>query len=834
MLLNTSPITISTEAQIFNYTYVVLNVVYKGKIIKTRKKYHLISGWAKGMQKRKWLWLSLMLLLLVVYWNCLPYPLFDNPTSIVLTDSNDQLLGARIAKDGQWRFPHRVQVPEKFERAIITFEDKRFHKHFGIDLIGLGRAIRQNMKAKTIVSGGSTISMQVMRMARNAERRSVWNKLIEMVQATRLEIKYTKQEILALYASNAPFGGNVVGLETAAWRYFGKAPELLSWSEAATLAILPNAPALIHPGRNRSALLAKRNRLLKRLLDNTTLDSLTYQLALNEPLPEKPLPLPQLAPHLLDRISLQPQQLHTTRYQTTLDNNLQAKIDQVLQRHYKVLKSNGIHNAAVLVADVETAAIRSYHGNIRGVGKTHEEYVDVIPAPRSTGSILKPLLYASVLDEGLFLPQSLVPDVPTMLSGYRPENFNEQYDGVVSTQQALVRSLNVPIIRMLQAYGLEKFHFQLQKLGFKAINQSATHYGLPLALGGAEVSLEELVSVYASLARTVNHFADQSGQYNPADFKSIHFLKTATDKEQITLQEQAPYFKASSLWLMLEAMKAVERPTSEGSWETFQSSRTIAWKTGTSFGFRDAWAIGLDSKYIVGVWVGNADGEGRPGLVGVKAAAPILFDVFKLLPSAPNWFDPPYDELLEFEVCSTSGYRPTIHCPKDTVLAPQTATNLTTCPYHKKVFLDSTATYQVWRTCAAEAAIVQQPWFVLPPIEAFYYKTKHPNYEDLPPYAPECTHPTATANMELIYPRHYAKIAVPKDYTGALSSTVFKVAHRNPTQAIHWHLDETYIGTTTDFHEMELQPTAGKHQLSLVDATGERLERTFEVVVRSE
>ncbi|MEM6699633.1 MAG: penicillin-binding protein 1C, partial [Bacteroidota bacterium] len=532
------------------------------------------------IKKYKFYWLATSIIFLLLYYLSLPKTLFNDPTSIVLEDQNGKLLGARIAKDGQWRFPENDSLPSKFIVAITEFEDRRFFSHWGVDPIGIARAIQQNIKAKAVVSGGSTISMQVIRMARKREKRSLWNKVMEMILATRLELRYTKEEILQLYATHAPFGGNVVGLETASWRYYQKSPFLLSWSEAATLAVLPNSPALIHPGRNRTALLEKRNRLLQRLYENQKLDSISYQLALEEPLPDKPLPLPQFAPHLLDRVGLMKLQKGRSRFQSTLNADLQKRALKVLQRHHNQLKNNYIHNAAALIADVETGEILVYIGNVVGAGEEHGEQVDIIPAPRSTGSVIKPLLYASMLEEGIISPQSLVPDIPTQLSGYRPENFYEQYDGVVTSKRALVRSLNVPIIRMLQEYGLEKFHFQLQKLGFQHINQPPQHYGLPLVLGGAEISLEEITGVYASMARTLNAFPNRSGQYAKGDFRTLHFLQKEPNSEETKLQNEPTHFSTSSIWQTFDAMRAVERPNSVGEWESFASSQKIAWKTG--------------------------------------------------------------------------------------------------------------------------------------------------------------------------------------------------------------------------------------------------------------
>jgi len=790
------------------------------------KTYHFL--W----RKHRWKTLAGLLVLGLWYALCLPRPLFDAPTCMVLEDRDGRLLGARIAADGQWRFPYQTEVPEKFVQAIVEFEDERFFWHPGVDLLAIGRALEQNIRNGEIVSGGSTITMQVIRLARKSPPRTLWQKVVEAIWATRLEVRFSKNEILAHYAAHAPFGGNVVGLEAASWRYFGKSPELLSWAEAATLAVLPNAPALIHPGRNRQALLEKRNRLLQRLHEKGLLDSTDLDLAKAEPLPDKPLALPRLAPHLLDRAYLEHisgKKAQRTRIRTTVDAQVQQSVNQILERHQSLLRNNDIHNAAALVLDVETGEAIAYAGNVLSAGATHQNQVDVIPAPRSTGSILKPFLYAAMLQEGQLVAQSKISDIPMQLSGYRPENFHEDYDGIVSAEQAIVRSLNVPLVRMLQDYGLEKFHYKLQQLGLSTINRPASYYGLPLVLGGAEATLWDLTGAYASMSRTLKHFYDFNGQYDPNDFRAATYLYQKADREESVLQNQAPVVNAAAIWLAFQAMQEVQRPNSEGQWQQFSSSRRIAWKTGTSFGFRDAWAIGVDSRYAVGIWVGNADGEGRPGLIGVEAAAPILFAIFNQLP-AGGWFDPPYDEMQQLAVCQKSGYRAGEWCAVDTVWTPLAATRMELCPYHELLHLDASQQWQVTSQCADPAEMIHQPWFVLPPVEEHYYRTKNPSYQSPPPYRADCLDESQQQPMQFIYPKYFAKIYVPIDLDGEPSRTVFTVAHRNPAQTIYWHLDGEVLGSTQHFHQMELRPSPGRHTLTLVDADGHRLERGFEIV----
>ncbi len=769
----------------------------------------------------------------LVFCFCLPSPLFEDPTSMVLEDRDGNLLGARIGADGQWRFPHNDSVPDKFRKAIVEFEDRRFYSHVGVDPKAIVRAVKQNFSAGKVVSGGSTLSMQVIRISRKGKPRTVFQKIIEIILATRLEIKYSKDEILAFYASNAPFGGNVVGIDAASWRYFGKNPKLLSWAEAATLAVLPNSPSLIHPGRNRKALFEKRNRLLDRLLRNGTINELTCELAKEESLPKKPLALPQLAPHLLDRVyseNFKGKDHQRTRFKSTIRTDFQKHVNRILKNHHHRLKDNLIHNLAAIVVEVESGDVVAYAGNVKS-GNEHNEAVDVVKAPRSTGSILKPFLYAMMLNEGEILPNGLMPDIPTRMNGYHPKNFHDTYDGVVPAKKALIRSLNVPMVHMLSDYGLEKFHFGLQKLGFSTITKSANHYGLTLILGGAEGKLWDITNAYAGMARTLNHFHENDGEYLIDDFRDLNYrCENNILKADKQFLKEAPILSASAIWQAFNAMQDLERPDSEGNWQQFQSSNRIAWKTGTSYGFRDAWAVGVTSKYAVGVWVGNADGEGRPGLIGVVAAAPVLFDIFKELDS-PDWFEQPVDEMVKVPVCKKSGYRALDICEADSIWISKNGLNVPPCPFHKIIHLDNTKNWQVSSNCENPLNMIHQSWFVLPPVEEFYYKNSNPNYAILPPFRADCQNSGLVNNpMQLIYPKQAARIYVPIDLDGEHSRTVFKVAHRKPETTIHWHLDNEFVGSTAQFHHLELQPSPGKHQLTLVDHDGFRLNQFFEII----
>lgn len=767
---------------------------------------------------------GIVCMLLIAYYFCLPKDLFTDPTATVITSKNNQLLGAQIATDGQWRFPQNDQVPEKFKTCIIAFEDAYFYKHPGFNPVSIFKAFRDNLKSDGIKRGGSTITQQVIRLSRKGQSRTYFEKLLEVILSTRLELRESKDQILAYYSSHAPFGGNVVGLDAAAWRYFNRDATQLSWAESATLAVLPNAPSLIYPGKNQEQLLKKRNRLLAKLLDNHSIDSLTYQLALAENLPQKPYALPQTAPHLLQKAA---QTYLGKRIQTTVDNHLQERVNRIVKTHYKQLKQNGIYNASVLVLDVKTREVMAYVGNTP-TDKLHQKDVDIIDKPRSPGSILKPFLYAAMLDAGDILPNTLVADVPTQFGSYNPENYNKGYDGAVPASHALSRSLNVPSVRMLQEFGLDRFYQYLKKLELKDISQSANYYGLSLILGGAESNLWDLCKSYAALSSTVNHFSETSSEYYSKEYTEPVFI--ASEKVDFGRKtSEKTLYDAASIYLTYESLKQVNRPEGDDNWEFYDGSKQIAWKTGTSFGFRDAWAIGTTKDYVVGVWVGNADGEGRPGLVGVQTAAPILFDVFNLLPNS-NWFAKPFDEMREIDICKKSGHRATQNC-KDIEQKFVQVAGLKTkpCPYHVLVHVDASEQYQVNSSCEKITDIKHKSWFVLPPLMAYYYKAKNPFYKSLPPFRADCLGDNSMS-MDFIYPNDNNSVFLPKDFDGTTNELILKIAHSKPETMVFWYLNETFLGSTQDIHEFAIIPKKGKHLITVVDAFGNEAKRYITIL----
>lgn len=751
---------------------------------------------------------------LVAYIFCLPSDLFEGTKwSTVVTDRKGELLGARIAGDGQWRFPQQegVELPEKYAKAVIEFEDRMFPWHPGVNPVSILRAIRDNIHSGHIVSGGSTITMQVIRLSRKRER-TIWQKVIEAILATRLEIRLSKDEILALYAAHAPFGGNVVGLDAASWRYFGRPSDELSWAEAATLAILPNSPGRLSPGKNTDELLNKRNRLLFRLYENGEMDYNDYSLACEEPLPQAPHQLPNLASHLVDYYASAGKDKHDgSIIRTNIDIGVQRTLETIVNRNSDALAKEDINDMAAVIIEVESGEVLAYCGNSSPYRKRSGVNVDIARAPRSSGSILKPFLYCAALQDGVILPHTLIADTPVNINGFAPQNYDRTYDGAVHASESISRSLNVPSVHLLKMYSPGKFLRLLQKCGMTSFTKSADHYGLSLILGGGEARLDEVTYAYAAMAKEYLRYGDEKPEF--------------------------PLYSKPALIQTFDAMSEVNRPD-EMDWHLVESVSRIAWKTGTSYGYRDGWAVGVNPDYAVGVWAGNAGGSGASGLIGARTAGPALFEIFSSLPSknATNyesspyrkgkWFDTPLatDGTL-VQTCRLSGHLAGQDCHDiDTLLVADAGVRTSACPYHHTVAGTNKLT--------------------LPPAMEWYYRLKHPDYpytkiigsgegheghegkssteisnsgNDMGVNGPENTQGIA---MEFIYPENNSTIIIPRQMDGNPGEIVLNLAHRNPSTTIFWHLDNEWIGQTRFIHQLRIRPSDGNHQIITTDSDG--------------
>lgn len=854
---------------------------------------------------------------LLLWLCCLPRHLFEGVAySTVVLDRDGALLGARVADDGQWRFPMETTwpLPEKFVQALVEFEDHRFYDHAGVSLRALLRATVQNLRNGRVVSGGSTITMQLVRISRQKPR-TVWQKVVEIFLATRVELRYSKGEILQLYAAHAPFGGNVVGLRAALWRYFGSDAVELSWAEAATLAVLQNAPALIHLERNREALLAKRNRLLDRLLARGVLCQEDHALALEEPLIGKPYPMPQYAPHWVE---IHHKLHHGQQIRTSLDLALQQRVEAVALRWSQELRQQGIHDLAIVVQEVGEPAVGGGGHSVAGKGggsfaagaggatlggervavgivaycgnadlsyDRPGKWVDVARAPRSSGSILKPLLYAAALQEGVLLPETLLPDVPTDFGGFAPKNFDGAYAGAVPADEALALSLNIPSVYLLKKFGVARFAKTLQRAGFVSLDRPADAYGLSLILGGAEVRLVDVVNAYAQLAAgcltaapvgdlAAESFAGDLAAGSVADNSRVD-LDAGTPVRDLSLGSSVhdlavstlPDFPLSNPWACyytLEALREVNRPD-QMDWRRVASVQQVAWKTGTSYGSRDAWAVGVTPRYAVGVWVGNADGSGAPDLTGARCAGPILFEIFHLLPNS-GWFPEPAapDTSAALDSFAASGASPNIKATTDSApyatLANCTERATSKNSTERATFANPAAPIEVTLTicrhsghrsgrfCRDRVALrlpanavhsdicpyCQEAGFVLPPVLQHYYP--HPVVQSIttPPSTmspARVAYPATTAaSFAILYPTQGSVLTLARQLDGTPGSLVCKAVHTAPDTELFWHLDASYLGTTTHVHQLTLQPAPGYHRLTLIDPHGHT--QTVEFVVR--
>jgi penicillin-binding protein 1C len=498
-----------------------------------------------------------------------------------------------------------------------------------------------------------------------------------------------------------------------------------------------------------------------------------------------------------------------------------VRTSDIVRHHLGLLAANGIRNAAVIVLENAGGRVAAYVGNTPDMDTAAGGHVDVIRHPRSTGSLLKPFLYTAMLSEGLLLPEQLVPDVPTRYPGFSPENNTGAYRGAVPAYMALARSLNVPAIRLLREYSIDRFYGDLQALGMSTLFRNAADYGLPLIIGGAEGTLWELAGMYAGLARSAR--GHTSPYFAPTVYADAGNEAAGTAR-----------FSTGAAYLTLEALLRVQRPGVEERWEEFAGSERIAWKTGTSQGFRDAWALGVTRDYTVGVWVGNADGEPRPELGGTAAAAPILFAIFDYLPDAP-WFERPIHDLARMEVCALSGLPPGPNCDRTKIVeVPRTAHYPEPCPYCVTVHLDASGS---WRTNAIieEGRPIQHvSWFVLPPAMEWFYRQGNADYRVLPPYRPGAEPDDGVLPLSLIYPHDGSQIYLPRELDGAPGGLVAEAVHRDTRARIFWHLDATYLGVTEGIHTMAIHAPSGEHTLTLVDQGGELLERRFTLLARGE
>lgn len=759
----------------------------------------------------KAVWL-LGILLCWIYTLIIAHNLFSSISyAPVLYASDGKILASKVAVDGQWRFQVNSDVPQKYFETLIFYEDKAFYYHWGFNPISFLRASFQNFKHRQVLSGASTISMQLAKMGIGYKSRSIIQKIREVFLALGLEFIYTKKEILQLYAAHAPFGSNIIGLETAMWKYYNKRLTEITWAEAALFVVLPNQPNLILSQKGVEFLKQKRDLLLNRMLKSQMLDSLEYNVAVMEPIPQRIIKTDLSSMHFLNYVMRSNPGKVT--FESSVNSEIQSGVKNLMLSHHQLLSQNDINNLAVLIVDNRNASIVSYQANVVNTSvKVPEAHVDMIQAPRSSGSTLKPLLVASLFEQGIVAPSSLIEDIPTLIGGFRPENFSRVYSGVVPVEEVIYNSLNVPSVLLLKNYGNSLFYNDLKKLGFRHLFRPWEDYGLSLILGGCEVTMAELVRTYSYLSYKLNH----SNRIND-DFKTFADFQLNWSKNITPVQLKAAIdsdiYSRSTIYLMFECMRK-----RVGSDELHQ----IAVKTGTSFGYKDAWCIGICPNYTMAVWAGNANGLSRPGLIGLHTAAPLLYDCFQLFSDLGTW-QQPFEELKSVELCKESGYIPGPYCTQTQKrILGKSFSRLPTCKFHKNLCVDTVENYVQSKDC--NFYCVDKSYFVLPVLEEYFYKKKNSNYKSHPPYDPNCfIVPTSISSLAFLYPNNATALAAPLSLSGDQNQFLFHAVHSDREESVFWFLDDAYVGVTVYPHQIKLIPPAGRHKLSIMNKAGSKV-----------
>ncbi|EIK5732166.1 peptidoglycan glycosyltransferase PbpC, partial [Salmonella enterica] len=564
-----------------------------------------MNGW-RG-KRGCWLWLAgAPLFILLVLWaadNLWPLPLNEvNPARVVVADDGTPLW--RFADDeGIWRYPVTIEeVSPRYLEALINYEDRWFWRHPGVNPFSVARAAWQDLTAGRVISGGSTLTMQVARLL-DPHPRTFGGKIRQLWRALQLEWHLSKRDILTLYLNRAPFGGTLQGVGAASWAYFGKSPARLSYADAALLAVLPQAPSRLRPDRWPVRAEAARNKVLDRMAVQGVWPAETVRESREEPVWLAPRQMPQLAP-LFARMMLGKSQ--SDKIVTTLDAGLQRQLEDLARAWKGRLPARS--SLAMIVVDHTDMSVRGWVGSVDLNDDSRFGHVDMVTAIRSPGSILKPFVYGLALDDALIHPASLLQDVPRRTGDYRPGNFDSGFHGPVSMSDALVRSLNLPAVQVLEAYGPKRFAAKLRNVGLPLYLPSGAAPNLSLILGGAGARLDEMAAAYSAFAR---HGKAAKLRFQPDD----------------PLRER-PLMSPGAAWIIRRIMADEAQPLPDNA---LPRIAPLAWKTGTSYGYRDAWAIGVNARYIIGIWTGRPDGTPVVGQFGFASAVPLLNQVNNLL-----------------------------------------------------------------------------------------------------------------------------------------------------------------------------------------------------------
>ncbi|WP_223635348.1 penicillin-binding protein 1C [Corallococcus sp. EGB] len=757
--------------------------------------------------------------LLAAWWVPLPERLAA-PPSVVMAYRDGAPAYVFLAPDERWRMPApKDRIDRAYLRALVALEDKRYFRHPGVDPLAALRALGLNLSRGRRVSGASTLTMQLVRVL-EPRPRTFSSKVIESFRAAQLELRLSKQELLDAYLQFVPYGRNVEGVEAAALAYFGHTAQHLSPAEISTLLAVPQNPNRRFPSpENRDRLRSARDDIARRLLESGGLkvDGVSDETVLAEVretlVPEVLKPFPREAPHAA--VWLKAKRPGTTWLATTLDAGTQRFVERTLGDAARRLERQGIHNGAVVVLDRESGDVRALVGNFDFFDEKNGGQIIGFATPRSPGSALKPLLYAMGIDQGLVGPETLVPDIPVAYGGYQPRNFDGRFLGLVRMQYALSQSLNLPFVRLLERLGVESFLGALRGAGVTSLDPRAGHYGLSAAVGGLEVTPLELAGVYLALAG--------DGKARPLR----------------VLQEDAPPRKPYSLmspgaaWLTRQALSLRDRPDFPERRRLTGLPARVHWKTGTSFGNRDAWAAGSGPKHTAVVWLGNFDHASSVHLVGAENAAPLLFDILEGIGPRGTALQeedaaPPKD-LVGVEVCAYSGHLPTDACTqRKKVDAVRTAVPTAPCPYHHRVEVDVASGLAVGPGCREGRRTEWRVYLTWPSSLRRWLAEQQRQLPEPPPMAPGCVVGGERDTPVILSPPE-GQVALLIPGLDAEAQKVPLEAEAAHDRELTWFVDGAVLGTARAAERLWWKPSVGTHDILVTDDRGLTARRTLVV-----
>ncbi len=740
-----------------------------------------------------------------------PFPTasLHRPPAVVVRDREGEPLRILLPADERYRFPLPLEaIPPELRRAVVALEDRRFDFHPGIDPLAIARAAWTNLRAGRVVSGASTLTMQIARLAEPAPR-TLQVKCREAFRALQLEWRFDKDELLAIYFNLAPYGGNLEGAGAAAWFWFGKPVERLSLGEAALLAVLPRSPRLRDPVEHSGAARAARDAALRSLARLGVFPAESVAAALRQELPRRRLRPPFVAPHFCQLASdALPGEASLL---TTLDRTIQLAAEQQVAAHIGSLRRLGVGNTAAVVIENEGRAVRAMVGSAGFSETAFQGQVNAALARRSPGSALKPLLYALAMESGKLGPDSWLLDVPADFAGYVAENYDGLYRGRVTVTEALAHSLNAPAVRLLADTGLRPFLDLLRRGGLRTLDRTPAEYGLPLILGSGEVTLLDLTNLYASLAQDGRH---APWRLRARDDEGVRKSGAEAGSQRL--------FSAETARLVTEILHGTKRPDLPSSWDLTRAAPAVAWKTGTSYGHRDAWAIGYSARTTIGVWVGNPDGRPLRGLSGADHAAPLLFDLFRAIESGATRLPEPRGlRIGTLEACAVSRALPGPFCPRrETIRHIPGRTRLSTCTLHRRVFLDEASGLLIEGDCLSGRSHRTEVIEVHPPELIAWWRAQGRPVPRRPAASPECGGVPAGERPMIVSPS---------------STTTYRLRHDAPedfqripliaragagTGRLWWYLDGTLAASGSPGSRLFLPPGRGTHRLVVVDDAG--------------